>query len=422
MRAPAPTATTVPRFAIGHGHGEDSPRHGRPGDAGHSPRSGRGFEPSCIGDGPGGARRVRGRSDGGARDPDRAHGRRRPRRRGPVAPGRGGGAPLARRGSPTRHAARPLAAKPSLDRAIVHLRGVGPRRRAGADARLRGGVDPPRADAGVRSDHDGPLERGRARACTARPHQPAPPRRTLRCPRQQGPRLRPAAPSPRVRLRPRTRLTPAPRLTSTGTSSPAFSSARRTRSSVEDTAPEPADRASRRDPRFAVDLLGVGVSGIAATPDAASGGGGRRRRRRVVRASSALAAARSGRARRQPRRCSGAHVDPGHVGGGRASRPWQATRSEPFAVTLRADYLLVRESATHYDSDDPSPVTTSRWLSGVDTFLDGELLLSSADRGRRGRRAGGRVGAHLHLCEGRSAWRRCRALRAVVEAGFQLRF
>ena len=36
--------------------------------------------------------------------------------------------------------------------------------------------------------------------------------------------------------------------------------------------------------------------------------------------------------------------------------PWQPTRSDPFAVAFRVDYLLVRESATHFDSDDPSPV------------------------------------------------------------------
>ncbi|HEX4628751.1 MAG TPA: hypothetical protein VH137_08170, partial [Gemmatimonadales bacterium] len=36
---------------------------------------------------------------------------------------------------------------------------------------------------------------------------------------------------------------------------------------------------------------------------------------------------------------------------------WRPTRARRLGASLRADYLLVRQSATHFDSDDPSPVT-----------------------------------------------------------------
>jgi len=62
---------------------------------------------------------------------------------------------------------------------------------------------------------------------------------------------------------------------------------------------------------------------------------------------------------------------------GIAFHPWQASRSRPIDLSVRADYLLVRQSATHFDSDDPSPASQARWLSGVDAFVDASWLFSS---------------------------------------------
>jgi hypothetical protein len=62
---------------------------------------------------------------------------------------------------------------------------------------------------------------------------------------------------------------------------------------------------------------------------------------------------------------------------GIAVHPWLATRSRPFGVSARADYVLSRQSATHFDSDDPGPVTDARWLSGLDVLVEGNWLFTS---------------------------------------------
>jgi hypothetical protein len=101
--------------------------------------------------------------------------------------------------------------------------------------------------------------------------------------------------------------------------------------------------------------------------------------------------------------------------------PWQPAPSQPFTVSLRLDYVLVRESATHLDFDDASPVTAARWVSGVDTFVDASLLLSSQIAAVVG------VGledvwspTYIYVRDVRVAT--LPVLRAVVEGGFQLRF
>jgi hypothetical protein len=190
---------------------------------------------------------------------------------------------------------------------------------------------------------------------------------------------------------------------------------------VEDTAPEPADRASLRDPRFAVDLLGVGVSGIAGNAHAAGGGGAGgggavewfAHRRLSLRLGASASAGSLDVAQ--------AHVSTLVIAAGAVFQALPATLSEPFAVTVRADYLLVREWATHYDGDEPSPITLSRWVSGVDTFLDVGLLLSSqiavvAGFGLED------VFAPTYISLRDEPVATLPPLRAVVEGGFQLRF
>jgi hypothetical protein len=57
--------------------------------------------------------------------------------------------------------------------------------------------------------------------------------------------------------------------------------------------------------------------------------------------------------------------------------PWAASPSRPIDASIRLDYLFLRQSATHFDADDPSPVTHARWLSGVDGYVDVAWLLST---------------------------------------------
>lgn len=171
-----------------------------------------------------------------------------------------------------------------------------------------------------------------------------------------------------------------------------------------------------RDPRLAVDLLGAGATGIAGSASTAGGGGALEwfvlrpvslRLGAIDRAGSLDVAE--------------AHMSTFVASAGVALHPWQPTRAEPFAVALRADYLVARESVTHFDSDDPSPVTQARWVSGVDTFVDANLLLSSQIAVVAG------VGiedvwspTYVYVRDVRVAT--LPVFRAVAEAGFQLRF
>ena len=97
------------------------------------------------------------------------------------------------------------------------------------------------------------------------------------------------------------------------------------------------------------------------------------------------------------------------------------TRSLPFAASVRADYLLEHESATHFDSDDPSPVTRGRWVSGMDAFADVSLLLSSQIAAVMGFGLED-VWAPTYVYVRNEPVATLPRLRALVEAGFQLRF
>ena len=106
---------------------------------------------------------------------------------------------------------------------------------------------------------------------------------------------------------------------------------------------------------------------------------------------------------------------------GVAWHPWRATRSRPLGLSVRADYLLVRQSATHFDSDDPAPVTLSRWLSGADAVADLTWTFSSEVEALLG------VGledllspTHINVRDVRVAT--LPPLRVLGEAGFRLRF
>jgi hypothetical protein len=190
----------------------------------------------------------------------------------------------------------------------------------------------------------------------------------------------------------------------------------------EDAPREHANRASRQSPILGVDLLGVGVSGIAGNTDAANGGGAAGGGGAVEwfvhrRLSLRLGAV----ARGGSLDVAQANVTTLLASAGAVFQALPDTPSEPFAVTIRVDYLLVRESATHWDGDESSPVTDHRWLSGVDTYLDGSLLLSSQIAAMVGFGLEDVFAStYVNLKDVHVAT--IPPLRAVVEGGFQLRF
>jgi hypothetical protein len=61
---------------------------------------------------------------------------------------------------------------------------------------------------------------------------------------------------------------------------------------------------------------------------------------------------------------------------GIAVQPWPTGPSRRIGLSARIEYLLAVQTASHNDSDDPSPVTRSRWLSGADAYLDVTWLIT----------------------------------------------
>jgi hypothetical protein len=126
---------------------------------------------------------------------------------------------------------------------------------------------------------------------------------------------------------------------------------------------------SRRRPTVLLDLLALGASG---TGGGAGGGGG------VEWFFAPFIALRLGGGARM------SNVDYAQASNltffgsaGAVFQPWYATRSRPFDVSIRADYLVVHQALTHFDSDDPSPRTQARWLSGVALVLEADWIFSS---------------------------------------------
>jgi hypothetical protein len=171
-----------------------------------------------------------------------------------------------------------------------------------------------------------------------------------------------------------------------------------------------------RDPHLAVDLVAVGATGIGGVANAAGGAGALEwfvHPRLSLRLGGAVRAGELDVAE--------AHVTTMVASAGLVFLAIRPTRSAPLGAAVRADYLLEHESATHFDSDDPSPVSRGRWVSAVDAFVDGSLLLSS--------QIGAFMGFGLE-----DVWAPTYVyvrdvqvavlprLRVLVEAGFQLRF
>jgi hypothetical protein len=202
------------------------------------------------------------------------------------------------------------------------------------------------------------------------------------------------------------------------TSAPGLEPSLRARSDADSPGRESAslvDAGPLRDPRLGIDLLAAGETGIDG-PQAAGGGAA------LEWFALRMFSLRVGAIERA------GTLDVAHAvtstlvtSVGVAVRPWQPTRSVPFSVSLRADYILVRQSATHFDSDDLSPVTDARWLSGADSFVDGSWLLSSQIAAVAGVGLED-VGSPTYVLMRDVRVATLPALRAVAEAGFQLRF
>lgn len=57
-------------------------------------------------------------------------------------------------------------------------------------------------------------------------------------------------------------------------------------------------------------------------------------------------------------------------------RPWRATHARPLELSVRIDYVLSHLSLTHFDNDEPSPLTQARWLSGVTAVVEAGWLFA----------------------------------------------
>jgi hypothetical protein len=176
----------------------------------------------------------------------------------------------------------------------------------------------------------------------------------------------------------------------------------------------PSVATSSRLPRIQIDLVAVGGIGGGAT---GAGGGGA-----LSWVATDALSFRVGASERAGRLdVAQASVFTLLMGAGVALRPWRPTRSRPLGLSFRGDYLVVRESATHFDSDDPTPVTRSRWLSGFDAMADVSWVLSTEVEALVG------VGiedvlASTYVNDKNVEVATLPALRAVGEGGFRLRF
>jgi len=185
-------------------------------------------------------------------------------------------------------------------------------------------------------------------------------------------------------------------------------------------APEAPEGAPFREPHLAVDLLAVGATAIAGGANSfANSAGGTGAVQWFVHPRLSLRL--GGAVRAGALDVAEAHVTYLVGSAGVVLLIVRPTPSLPFAVSLRADYLLEHESATHFDSDDPSPVSRGRWVSGMDTFADVSLVLSSQIAAVMGFGLED-VWAPTYVYVRDDHVATVPRLRGLVEAGFQLRF
>jgi hypothetical protein len=102
-------------------------------------------------------------------------------------------------------------------------------------------------------------------------------------------------------------------------------------------------------------------------------------------------------------------------------RPVEATMARRFGLELRADYLLLYQSATRFSSADASSSTHSEWFSGVDAVADASWLLAESVELVAGAGAEEVFGTR-YISVGGTRLATLPPLRVVMEAGIRARF
>jgi hypothetical protein len=135
--------------------------------------------------------------------------------------------------------------------------------------------------------------------------------------------------------------------------------------------PVRSEPAARQPTRGAIDVVAAGAMGI---DGPASGWGGSLSGRWYFIAPLAVRVGLSARSGQVTPAQSTSLL--AHLAAGVAWVPVPATRTTPFELGIRADALVLREQLTHFDSDDPEPVTAMRWLPGADLAVELSWLFS----------------------------------------------
>ncbi len=106
---------------------------------------------------------------------------------------------------------------------------------------------------------------------------------------------------------------------------------------------------------------------------------------------------------------------------GLSFHPWRANLGHPFGISLRADYLFLYESLTHFAvPNESSPEVKDGVLSGADAVVDGEWLFTPNVEAVVGVGAEAFAPTFIEINGARVA--ALPLLRAVAEAGLRMRF
>jgi hypothetical protein len=124
-------------------------------------------------------------------------------------------------------------------------------------------------------------------------------------------------------------------------------------------------------PRYSLDVFGLGAAGLGA--DVQTAGGGAAFEALVLpalslRVGGAVRAGSLGDAR--------AYTLTLLASAGVALRPWGGTPSRAFGAALRADYVVMSQSVTHYAANGSDVSTRERPLSGIDVLIETEWRLA----------------------------------------------
>lgn len=132
--------------------------------------------------------------------------------------------------------------------------------------------------------------------------------------------------------------------------------------------PHPEEPPPQRDPRHYVGALEI--TGVAAHAIGGYGGGAGGAAAVQLYLSPHFAFRAGGGARAGEVGPAQATLETFVLSSGMAWRSANATRAAPFAVGMRADFLVAHESVNHLDADDPKTVREGTWLPGADLMIE----------------------------------------------------